>query len=329
MNKNIVDNLASLSRFALAAAIFYFAFQLYQINQNVPAISQSIDRVSRQVEPSLEEAQAIREELAEIRKLIPSLLERVDKSVAVMDDTQRQIPQIISAAEKALAILNETQQRMPRIISTAENAVTALNETQQQIPQIVNTAENAIVALNLTRDELMPYIPLTLEEVRLVRKTMEDSLDRIEILIDDANDKALNAILLAGDAGKKASEGAVSGFFTGLIKLPFKLVGTLASPIVKTIDADVAKKLTEKDLELIATASKKAVEAKKIDRAWKWNNPKSGNSGSLTIIRKYEIRSHVCVEVEVRVSIKGKEKMNEPDQLCLNKDKKWVEAEEI
>ncbi len=80
MNKNIVDNLASLSRFALAAAIFYFAFQLYQINQNVPAISQSIDRVSRQVKPSLEEAQAIREELAEIRKLIPSLLERVDKS---------------------------------------------------------------------------------------------------------------------------------------------------------------------------------------------------------------------------------------------------------
>jgi surface antigen len=186
--------------------------------------------VSRQAKPSLEESQAIREEIAEIRKLIPSLLERVDRSVAV---------------------------------------------------------------------------------------------------IDDANDKALNAILLAGDAGKKASEGAVSGFFTGLIKLPFKLIGTLASPIVKSIAADVAKKLTEKDLELIATASKKAVEAKKIGRAWKWNNPESGNSGSLTIIRKYEIRSHVCVEVQVRVSIKGKEKMNEPDYLCLNKDKKWVEAEEI
>ncbi|MCH6564819.1 MAG: hypothetical protein IH811_02975 [Proteobacteria bacterium] len=89
MNKNIVDNLASLSRFALAAAIFYFAFQLYQINQNVPAISQSIDRVSRQVEPSLEEVQFILEEIAEIRKLIPSLLERVDRSVAVIDDTQR------------------------------------------------------------------------------------------------------------------------------------------------------------------------------------------------------------------------------------------------
>ena len=246
-----------------------------------------------------------------------------------MDATQRQIPQIISASEKALAVIDETQQRIPQIISTAENAVAALNETQQQIPQIVNTAENAIVALNLTRDELMPYIPLTLEEVRLMRKTMEDSLDRIEILIDDANDKALNAILLAGDAGKKASEGAVSGFFTGLIKLPFKLIGTLASPIVKTIDADVAKKLTEKDLELIATASKKAVEAKKIDRAWEWNNPKSGNSGSLTIIRKYEIRSHLCVEVQVHVSIKGREKMNEPDNFCLNKDEKWVEAEEI
>ncbi len=327
--KNTVENLASLSRFALAAAIFYFAFQLYQINQNVPAISQSIDRVSRQVEPSLEEAQAIREELAEIRKLIPSLLERVDISVAVIDDTQRQIPQIISATEKALAVISETQQQIPQIMSTTENVVAALNETQQQIPQIVNTAENAIAALNLTRDELMPYIPLTLEEVRLMRKTMEDSLDRIEILIDDANDKAMNAILMAGDAGKKASEGAVSGFFTGLIKLPFKLVGTLASPIVNKIDADVAQKLTEKDLELMAEASEQAVEEMKIGRIWKWDNQKSGNSGSLTITRKYEIRSHVCVEVEVRVSIKGREKMNEPDNLCLNKEKKWVEAEEI
>ena len=274
----------------------------------MPAISQSVDRVSRQVAPSLEEAQAIREELAEFRKLIPSLLERVDNSVAVMDETQRQIPQIISATEKALAVIDETQ---------------------QQIPQIVNTTENAIVALNQTRDEVLPYISLSLEEVALMRKSMQDSLDRIDILIDDANDKALNAIVLAGDAGKKASEGAVSGFFTGLVKLPFKLIGTLASPIVKSIDADIAKKLTEKDLELIASASKKAVEAKKIDRTWKWNNPKSGNSGSLTIIRKYEIRSHACVEVQVRVSIKGKEKMNEPNKLCLNKDNKWVEAEEL
>jgi len=327
--KNTVENLATLSRFALAAAIFYFAFQLYQINQNVPAISQSIDRISQQVEPALEDTDSIREEFAEIRKLIPSILERVDNSVAVMDETQRQIPQIISATEKALAVIDETRQQIPQILSTTDNAVTAINETQQQIPQIVNTAENAILALNQTRDEVLPYITLSLEEVRLIRQSMQDSLDRIEILIDDANDKALNAIVLAEDAGKKASEGAVSGFFTGLIKLPFKLIGTLASPIVKTIDVDVAKKLTEKDLELMATASKKAVEAKKIDRVWKWNNPKSGNSGSLTIIRKYEIRSHVCVEVQVRVSIKGKEKMNEPDELCLNKDKKWVEAEEL
>jgi len=327
--KNTVENLATLSRFALAAAIFYFAFQLYQINQNLPVFAESFDRVSQQVEPTLEESRAIREELAEIRILVPSLLERVDKSVAVIDDTQRQIPQIISAIEQALALISETQQQIPQILSTTENALTAINQTQQQIPQIVNTAENAILALNQTRDEVLPYVSLSLEEVRLVRKSIQDSLDRIEILIDDANEKALDAIVLAGDAGKRASEGAVSGFFTGLIKLPFKLIGTLASPIAKSIDVDVAKKLTEKDLELMATASKKAVEAKKIDRVWKWNNPKSGNSGSLTIIRKYEIRSHVCVEVQVRVNIKGKEKMNEPDNLCLNKDKKWVEAEDL
>jgi surface antigen len=148
-------------------------------------------------------------------------------------------------------------------------------------------------------------------------------------LIADANDKALNAILLAGDAGKKASEGAVSGFFTGLVKLPFKLVGSLASPIAKSLDTEVAKKLTEKDFELMADASNQAIKARDIGRAWKWKNPDSGNSGSLTIIRKYEIRNHECVEVQVRISSHGKKIFNEPDNLCLNENKNWVEAEEI
>ena len=67
------------------------------------------------------------------------------------------------------------------------------------------------------------------------------------------------SLLNLEDAAKEASEGAVSGFFTGLVKLPFTLVGSLASPIAKDLDADVAEKLTEKDFELMANAGNQAI----------------------------------------------------------------------
>ena len=69
--KTAVDLFATSSRFAIAAAIVYFAYQLAQINDNLPQVMQSVDGVSRHIEPSLAEATAIREEITEVRQLVP------------------------------------------------------------------------------------------------------------------------------------------------------------------------------------------------------------------------------------------------------------------
>jgi surface antigen/regulator of replication initiation timing len=310
-----IDLLATASRFAIAAAIIYFAYQLAQINDNVPVITQSVEQVSRHIEPTLEEVKQVRLEIARVRELVPDILAEVTK-------VRQQVPPIIAQVESV-------NQQIDPLLSRLEKTVAVIDETQQQIPQILNTADDAIVALNATRKEVLPMVPQVLEEIKLTRESIDPTLDRVDGLVEDVFFKAQNAITAAEGAGKKASEGAVSGFFTGLIKLPFKFIGSLASPIVDSLDVNVARKLTEKDIELLAEAGTQAIKSKNIGKERRWENPKSGNSGSITIIGRYALQGLECVEARVRVSRKGKQIGDDLEKFCLNEKNEWVSANNI
>ena len=324
-----VDLLATASRFAIAAAIVYFAYQLAQINDNVAVVTQSVDQVSRHIEPTLEEVKQVRLEIAQVRKLIPEILaevaevrKQVPVVVAEVVEVRKQIPPILIRVESI-------NQQVGPILQRVDKTLAVVDDTQRQIPQILTTADNAIMALNKTREEVVPLVPQVLEEIKLTRDKIDPTLDRVDDLVEDSYFKALDAIGTAGSAGKEASEGAIKGFFTGLIKLPFELVGTLASPIVNSIDKDVAKQLTEKDIELMTEAGKRAIESNRVDRERRWKNPDSGNSGSMTLIRKYQLQGIDCVETRVRINNKRKQIMDEPDNYCLNEENEWISAEDI
>ena len=306
---------ATASRFAIAAAIVYFAYQLTQISDHVPAVTQSVDQISVHIEPALIEVKQVREEIGEVRRLVPEILDEV---AAVRE----QIPPLVAQVEAINAQIDPILQRV-------DKTVDVVDKTQQQIPQILSTTDNAIVALNETRDEVIPLVPPTLEEVRLTRESVDPTLDRVEILVDDTYAKALRALESAQKAGQEASEGAIKGFFTGLIKLPFQLAGTLASPIAKTIDADVARQLTEEDLELLLDAGNQAVASNRPDREYLWENPNTGNSGSVAIIRYFELQGNRCVDARVRINNRRKEIFDKLNEFCRNAEDQWVLASEL
>jgi len=316
--KTAVDLLATASRFAIAAAIIYFAYQLAQINDNVAVVTQSVDQVSRHIEPTLEEVKQVRLEIAQVRKLIPEILDEVA-------EVRKQIPLVLAEVTKVrqqippiIAQVESIEQQIGPILQRVDKTLVVVDDTQRQIPQILTTADNAIATINDTN-----------KEIKLTRESINPTLDRVDELVEDAYFKAQDAINTAEDAGKKASEGAVSGFFTGLIKLPFKLIGSLASPIVDTLDVNVARKLTEKDIELLAEAGTRAIKSKNIGKEWRWDNPKSKNSGSITIIRKYALRGLECVEARIRISHKGKQIGDDQEKFCLNEKNEWISAEDI
>ena len=326
---NTVDLLATASRFAIAAAIVYFAYQLAQINDKVEVVTQSVDQVSQHIEPTLEEAKAIRLEIAEARKLVPQILqevaevrEQISPIVAEVAEVRKQIPPILAQVE---AINNQIDPILKRV----DKSVAVVDDTNRQIPQIIKSTDNAVAALNQTREEIAPLVPLTLEEIRLSREKIDPILDRVDDLVEDAYVKAQNTITAAQAAGQQASEGAVKGFFTGIIKLPFDLVGTLASPILKNIDKDVAKQLTEKDVDLMGEAGNRVVDSGKIGKEQRWENPKTGNSGSLTLIRKFKIDETNCVEARITISNRRKEILDKLESYCRGDDDQWILATEF
>lgn len=312
---NTADLLATASRFAIAAAIVYFAYQLGQVGMQLPAVMQSVDEVSQHIEPALGEFKEIRKEMTEVRGLIPGVL-------AEVGEVRRQIPPILAQVE---AINRQIEPILQRIDKT----VTVVNDTQQQIPQILDTADDAIVALNATRKEVLPLVPPVLEEVKLTRQSVDPTLDRVEELVEDVYFKATDVIAGAQDAGKQASEGAVKGFFTGLVKLPFQFVGSLASPIVSQFDKKVADQLTEKDIELLAKTSDRAIQSDKLKKEWRWENPASGNSGSITVVRDFERQGLQCAEARIRISNKRKEILDMLDEFCKNEENKWVSVKNL
>jgi hypothetical protein len=341
--KNTADLFASASRFAIAAAIVYFAYQLAQINSNVSVVTQSVDQVSQQFSPALVEAKEIRLEIGEVRKLVPQVL----SEVAAL---REQIPIILKEAEQVrnslppiLAEMVEVRQQIPPILAQIESmslqidpilqridqSVVVIDQTQRQIPEILATADRAINTLDTTREQLVPLVPQALEEVRLTRGKIDPTLDRVDDLVADTYFKAQDAIAAAQSAGQQASEGAVKGFFTGIIKLPFDLVGTLASPIVNNIDKDVAKLLTEKDIELMGISGKQVAESGNIDNSQRWKNPDSGNSGSITLLREFKTDDNNCVEVRIRISNRRREIMDKLDSYCRSDDDKWILAKQI
>lgn len=326
---NAVDLLASASRFAIALAIVYFAYQLAQVNNNVSVVTQSVDQVSQHIAPTLDEVARVRTEIGEVRQLVPQVLDEVAAVREQIPPMIREVAEIRRQIPPLLAQVEAINQQIDPILQRIDATVAVVDKTQQQIPQIVAATDNAVVAINQSRREVVPLVPKTLEEIRLTREAVNPTLERVEDLVDDTFLKAQQTIERAESAGKEASEGAVKGFFTGLIKLPFQLVGTLASPIVKNIDPDVAKQITEKDIELMVEAGNSVIKSGKVDRERRWENPDSGNSGSIAITRYFELKGLECVEARVRINNRRRQIQDKRNEFCRGAEGKWTLASEI
>ncbi len=339
-----LDLLASISRFAIAAAIVYFAYQLAQIVGQVSVVTESVDQVTEQIPPTLEEVKQIRLSVVEIQQQVPAILDEVEavrklvpSIMAEVAAVRTQIPPILDEVAEVrkqipplLQRVDDVNSQITPLLDQVESTVAVVDKTQQQIPDLLSTADRAIDSLDTTRDQVVPLVPQALEEVRLTRESINPTLDRVETIIDDAYVKGQSTIESAQTAGQEASEGAVKGFFTGIVKLPFQLVGTLASPITKNLSPDVAKQLTEKDLEIMAETGRQVVQSGRVDRERRWENPESGNSGSISVVRFFELKGLECIEARIKINNRRDRQIQDKlNEFCRTADGEWTLASEI
>jgi surface antigen len=284
MKSSLATYTLSAGLFAIAGAIVFFTIELSHIRQDLPAILIQVEKTSGKVDPILDE-------IKEVRKLIPPILSEVDA-------TRSQIPPILSEIEAVrqnvpiiLDEVKETRKLVPPIL--AETAKTI--ESIPDILETLNAISSTVIQTNKEIAKTRLLVPEVLKEVKAVRKEIGATRQSIPTTLDRVD----NLLAKATTTGRKATEGAVTGIFTGVITAPFRALVSLGETANGSSLGDEVF-LEGEDLQ-IATDAAVALTKSKKGASKTWKNTKSGKNGKFTLIAKYQEDNLECLTMEHKV----------------------------
>lgn len=285
----VASYLLSLSLFALAGAIVYFTYQMAIVSSQIPDILLRIDDTSEKVEPIIEE-------VGQIIDLVPDILNEVE-------ETRKMIPPILEQVEltrkQVPAVLKESEAirgELPAVLSSADKASASVTDVSRQI------------------EATRPLIPQVLKEVETTREAIPPMMDRADKMIEKAR-----------VAGKDASQGAVTGFFSGIVMAPFALVGD-AGKSITGMTKEEAKRLEEKDFDYVEKASLYLLNNGIKGEERKWNNTESGNHGTIILTDIYaegDFAEIDCRSLKIQLYKKDKLIKAITRSFCKDDDGKW------
>ena len=283
----------ALSILCLAASLVYFAKQLSSLEKVADTLA-----VYRDVAPELitevanisDKIPLIVNEVEAVRIQIPAILAEVS---ALRQDT---IPAIL----KTTGVLQGTTVPALLVESKAlrEDAIPLL--ITESIALREETIPAVLLESKILRERAIPAILLE------VKKTREE----LPMLLIQAN-------TVAKSAGKNASEGAVSGFFSGIIKAPINLMSGADGVFSKS------ENLSDADQELISAASMRLLKKNKLGAVQKWSNSSSGHKGDITLTAMGVNGDERCRELTYRGFKRRKELGKSLMVLCHNEIGQW------
>jgi archaellum component FlaC len=298
--KSTATYVLALSLFCLAGALIYFSLKVSEVTQSLPTILDSVEQASAKIEPVLEEVNEIRvlippilEEVKQTRLLVPPILEEVRK-------TREIIPPILEEVE-------QTRKQVPAILEEVA-------ATRKQIPAIIKAT-----------DKTSDSVVTASQEIAATRKIIPDILDQVEKTreaIPPMLDKADQIVAEAKQAGKEASEGAVAGVFTGIIKAPIKMVGDFSKSVLGSMGKGV-KGFSDDDREMITKLGNELLASGVKGDSRSWINPKNDNENTVSIVEEKTIKSRECKVLRVETSAGDKMLINKDMTACPVGESEW------
>lgn len=274
------------SIFSLAGALVYFAYHASLIGAQIPAIVDSIDDTADTVHPIVAEVAGIREQ-------IPAILNEVE-------EVRKLVPPV-------LAEVKATRQTIPPILKESE-------QLRADLPEVLKSVNNVSWAVSQTNKQLkayQPIVPEALEEIRLTREAIDPALDRVDVLIAKA-----------GQAGREASEGAVTGVFTGILTAPFRMVGGIGTSITG-LTQDEAKHFNETELAEYRKTAGELINSGTEGDSSEWKSSDSNARGKFTIMKIYTKDGRKCEVLKSEAWKNNKRVVNKTHDLCLNGNNEW------
>ncbi len=294
---------------ALAVAIAYFAYEIGKVREQVPEILAQVESTSNEIGPVVSEISDIRElippileEVAATRDVIPSILEEVAATREVIPPILEQVEETRKIVPPILAEVEQTRKQIPDVLKSVDNVSWAVVQTTKEMK-----------ALRPVIPEVIAQIDATTQEIEATRNSIPPTLDRLDLMIERAR-----------VAGREASEGAVTGIFTGILTAPFRLVGGMGSMVAPGSEA--AKYFSERDYELMREAVRPLSQAT-TGFTQSWQNPESDTRGNLTLVQIYKYEGTECRDIKNQ-AWKGADKIyDDVVTFCMNGDGTWQQRD--
>jgi archaellum component FlaC len=298
--------------FALALAIGYFAFVLLQVKNDLPAIVDGIKEAEDKFQPILDE-------VTEIRLLIPGIVDEVEQVRLTIPPIVKEVENIRGEIPAILAEVGEIRKQIPEITTNVDAIVAQIPPILKEVEALrTQTIPPVLEEVAALRTQTIPPI---LDEVAAIRTTtIPPIIDQVESIHDDIPgyfDRADKLVADAKTAGQQASEGAVTGLFTGIIKAPISLVTGVGDRLIKVPEA------TDEDREIAINTMNEVIEIGTAGTTRSFENSNTDLKGSITLKSSKETRKGLRIIVTLTALKKGKTIVNEDLDLLQAKDGTW------
>ncbi len=312
-SKSIAINAISVAILCLALSLCYFTYELSQIRKQIPEILIATESTTARVEPALQQLNEVRdlvppilEEVARVRVLVPDILREIES-------TRNSINPILNEVAEIRAVIPTIVDEIAAVRGTVPVIVEEVEQVKAEMPNILKTVDNASDAIKQTANEveaLRPLISEAITEVEITRNSIPSTLDRVDSLI-----------VKADIAGQKATEGAVTGIFTGVLKTPFKLFGGFSD---LRVDKDVIgiQSFSKEDVDLASEALQR-IDSNRSGSNATWSNPNTNMRGTLTLVKTYKANGRRCATIKNDAWKKDNQVARKQFDICRNENGEW------
>ncbi|MFV2055259.1 MAG: hypothetical protein ACC707_02285 [Thiohalomonadales bacterium] len=287
---NVSRLLLGLSLFALAASVAYFTLEASRVRTSLPELLQQIDVTAQKIEPIIGQ-------IEDINKQIPNILEEVKQ-------TRELVPPILTEVA-------ELRKEIPAMLKEVEQIRLIVPTVLQEVEQIRVIVPTILQEVEQTRQQVPPI----LAEVKATREALPSLLDKGNKLVSNAR-----------NAGKEASQGAVSGFFSGIFRAPFAIVGDIGSSVYGFSNTD-KKEYTEEDLSATYKAGMDLLESEKVNTKMEITSTDGKIHTTLTLIAIDTSGKYPCKTLHAKSRKRDKVITDKKNTLCKNSDGLWEKEE--
>lgn len=263
-SRSIATYVLAAALFALAGAMVYFSITLKAVSDALPPVVEGIEGVVAELDPTLDRVDIVLEET------VPTLLEEIAAVRAQIEDVQQEIPVILAEAAAYREMIPSVLAEIEQVRGTIPDILQRVDNIQAQLPDVlaeVEAVRGEVPGIVEQVEGIQTQIPAILAEIEAVRTSIPGYLAEANALVEKAR-----------AAGKEASEGAVTGFMTGIIKAPVSLVTGIGGKSIGGVE------ISDTDRAQIRTQVQGLLANPKAGATAQWKNSSKNLSITLTVV---------------------------------------------